>query len=63
MQATKSCVWLNYRSIQQATEHRQILNNEIEGMKWVKFDKKQRNDAISESVKQIVIRWRIYRRN
>jgi len=63
MQAAKSCVWLNYKSIQQAMEHRQISNNEIEGMKWVKSDKKQQSDAISESFKQIVIRWWIYRRN
>jgi hypothetical protein len=55
MVVARSCVWLNYKSIQQAMEHMQILNIETEGMKWVKFDKKQQNDAISESVKQIVV--------
>jgi hypothetical protein len=63
MQATGSFVWLNYISIQQAMEHMQILNNEIERMKRVKLDKKQQSDAINENVKQIVIRWWIYRRN
>jgi hypothetical protein len=29
----------------------------MEGVKWVKFDRKQRSDAINEIVKQIVIKW------
>jgi hypothetical protein len=29
----------------------------MEGVKWVKFDRKQWSDAISEIVKQTVIRW------
>jgi hypothetical protein len=34
-----------------------LLDNEMEGMKWVKSDRKQQSNAISEIVKQIVIKW------
>jgi hypothetical protein len=51
MQVAKSCVTLNYRSIQQAMECKEPLNNEIEGVKWVKSNRKQRSDAINESAK------------
>ncbi len=57
IQVAKICVRLNYRSIQQAMEHRELLNLETAGVKWVKSNRKQRNDAMSESVKQIVVRW------
>ncbi len=40
-QATMNCVGLNFKSIQQAHERKQLLNNELEGTKWVKFDRKQ----------------------
>jgi hypothetical protein len=56
-QVARNYVRLNYRSIQQAMEHRELLNNENVGVKWVKYDRKQWSDAISESVKQIVVRW------
>jgi hypothetical protein len=29
----------------------------MEGVKWVKFDRKQRSNAISDIVKQIVMKW------
>lgn len=53
----KIFVGLNYRSIQQAMEHKELLNNETIGVKWVKFNRKQQNDAMNENVKQIVVRW------
>jgi hypothetical protein len=34
-----------------------LLNNELEGTKWVKSDGKQWSDAIIENVKQIVLKW------
>jgi hypothetical protein len=35
----------------------QLLNNKVESIKWVKFDRNQRNNALSEDVKCIVIKW------
>ncbi len=51
MQGARNCVGWNYRSIQQAMEHRELLNNENVGVKWVKSYRKQWSDAINESVK------------
>ncbi len=38
-------------------ECRQLLNNKVESIKWVKSDRKQRSNALSEDVKCIVIKW------
>jgi hypothetical protein len=38
-------------------ECKQLLNNKIEGIKWVKFDLKKKNNALCEDVKCIVIKW------
>jgi len=38
-------------------ECKQLFNNKVEGIKWVKFDKKQRSNALNEDVKRIVIKW------
>jgi hypothetical protein len=56
-QTTINCVGLNFRFVEQVVEHKQLLDNEMEGVKWVKFDRKQWNDAICEIIKQIVIKW------
>ncbi len=55
-QAAMNCVGLNFRSVF-AQKHRQLLSNELEGTKWVKFDRKQWSNAIIENVKQIVLKW------
>jgi hypothetical protein len=34
-----------------------LLSDELEGAKWVKSNKMKYNDAISENVKQIVLKW------
>ncbi len=56
-QATMNCVGLNFKSIQEAHERKRLLNNELEGVKWVKFDRKQWSDTIIENVKQIMLKW------
>ncbi len=55
--ATKNCVGLNYISIQQARECRQLLESEVEGMKWVKTNRKQQSEALNDNVKQTMIGW------
>lgn len=48
---------MNFRFVEQVMERRWLLDNEMEGLKWVKSNRKQRSNAISEIVKQIVIKW------
>lgn len=36
----KYSIGSNYRFIQQAREHGQLLQSEVEGIKWVKIDRK-----------------------
>jgi hypothetical protein len=42
---------LNYISIQQAKECKQLLQSEVENMKWLKINRKQRSDALSDNAK------------
>jgi hypothetical protein len=46
-QTTINCAGLNFKFVEQAMEHMQFLDNEMEGVKWVKSNKKQQSDAIS----------------
>ncbi len=47
----KICAGLNYISIQQAKECKQLLQSEVENMKWLKINRKQRSDALSDNAK------------
>jgi hypothetical protein len=40
-QTTINCVRLNFKFVEQAVECKWLLDNEMEGVKWVKFDQKQ----------------------
>jgi len=38
-------------------DHKQLLDNDVEGIKWVKYDKKQWKDALIDNAKEIVTKW------
>ncbi len=57
LQATKSCLGMNKRTIQRAFRQRKLLDSQEVGHKWVKRDRKSRRDGMTQTLQDLVFNW------
>jgi hypothetical protein len=57
MQAARTCVGMNKRTVHRAVERRRRLNRRANGEVWAKIYRKKRKDALDQSVIDAVTTW------